>query len=360
MSTDSAATLPAREIEISDAIDKLDDTFTSVASRTPNSIVEMDYRIAGFPVRLRIAGDDLASDIDRSLCHLRVSDGIEPALTIEVWDEEVAGPAFWTRWPEEVDFYGNVSVTPDARYVLHQRKSAVMLLDRQANRITGCVRKRSLLFLDERARPFHRLLSIWLDDQDVQFIHAALAIAENQGMLFVGSGGSGKSTSSVASFLEGFDFLSDDFVALAQTETGQMVGHSLYANCLIANDHISRFPALAEIAHKPNHDIEHKSVAYLSDHPGGRFARETPISAVILPRVVDQPRTTYRPAKSMEAMLALAPSSIIILPGAAPRSLDKLGDLVTTVPAFWLELGHDVGEIGPTVRRISREVAGNA
>lgn len=232
-----------------------------------------------------------------------------------------------------------------------------MLLDRKANRITGCVRSRSHLFLDERARPFHRLLSIWLDDHDVQFIHAALAIAENQGLLFVGSGGSGKSTSSVASFLEGFDFLSDDFVALAQGKDGGLTGHSLYATCLIANDHISRFPALAAIAHKPNHEIEHKSVAYLSDHPGGRFATETPISAVVLPRVIDQPRTTFRPAKPMEAMLALAPSSIIILPGAAPRSLDKLGDLVTTVPSFWLELGHDVGDIGPTVRRISREIA---
>lgn len=360
MSTDPVTTVPAREIDLAEAIGKLGDTFKSVSGKSSNSIVEMDYRIAGFPVRLRIVGEELAADIDRALCHLRVPDGVDPALTAEVWDEESAGPAFWTRWPEEVDFYGNVAVSPDTRYVLHQRESAVMLLDRKANHITGCVRSRSMLFLDERARPFHRLLSIWLDDQDVQFIHAALAIAEDQGMLFVGSGGSGKSTSSVASFLEGFEFLSDDFVALAKSEDGGLTGHSLYATCLIANDHISRFPALAAIAHKPNHAVEHKSVAYLSDHPGGRFAAETPISAVVLPRVVDQPRTTYRPAKPMEAMLALAPSSIIILPGAGSRSLDKLGDLVTTVPAFWLELGHDVGEIGPTVRRISREIAGHA
>lgn len=357
MSTDRTTVVPACEIEIAEAIEKLGETFAGVAGRASDSIVETNYRIAGFPVRLRIVGKDLAADIDRSMCHLRIRDGADPALTVEVWDEEAAGPAFWTRWPDEVDFYGNVAVTPDGRHVLHQRESAVMLLDRKANRITGCVRKRSLLFLDERARPFHRLLSIWLDDHDVQFIHAALAIAENQGLLFVGSGGSGKSTSSVASFLEGFDFLSDDFVALAQREDGGLTGHSLYATCLIANDHIRRFPDLSAIAHKPNHEIEHKSVAYLSDHPGGRFATETPIAAVVLPRVVDQPETAFRPAKPMEAMLALAPSSIIILPGAAPRSLDKLGDLVTTVPAFWLELGHDVRDIGPTVRRISREIA---
>ncbi len=112
-------------------------------------------------------------------------------------------------------------------------------------------------------------------------------------------------------------------------------------------------------AHRANHDIELKSVVYLADHQAARFAPDTPIAAVILPKVVDGPKTTWRRAKPMEAMLALAPTSIIILPEAAPKSLDKLSKLVTTAPAFWLELGHDVGQIEATVRQICQEMANN-
>lgn len=350
---------PTQRIDIADAVANLGEAFAEAVAGAPGALVQTDYRIAGFPVRLRIAGAGLAADIERSLGHLRVTGEPDPALTIEVWDDEEVGPVGWTDWPEDVDLYGTLSVADDARFVLNQRQSSVMLLDRRDNLLTGCIRGRSALFVDERARPFHRLLSIWLDDRDIQFIHAALSVVEDHGLLFVGRGGSGKSTSSVACFLAGFAFLSDDFVALGKAEEGHLVGHSLYATCLLAPDHISRFPSLARIAHRPNLDNEVKSVVYLAEHQGARFVTDTRIAAVILPKVVDKPKTTYHRAKPMEAMLALAPTSIIILPGAAPKSLDKLSELVTTTPAFWLELGHDVAQIAPTVRRICQELAGN-
>jgi len=356
MKSNRTAAPPSQQIDIAAAIAGLGVAFTKAVSRMPGELVESDYLIAGHAVRVRVAGSELAADIDRSLCHLRARDDADPDLTIEIWDDEAVGPAGWTDWPEDADFYGTLSVADGARFVLNQRQSSLMLLDRQENRITGCVRRRSLLFLDERARPFHRLLSIWLHDRDMQPIHAGLTVAEDQGLLFVGRGGSGKSTSSVACFLSGFAFLSDDHIALQRTNDGRLVGHSLYATCLLADDHIKRFPSLEWIACPANQDFEVKSVAYLADHKGARFAADTDITAVILPRVVDRPRTTYRAARPMEAMLALAPTSIIILPGAAPSSLDKLSELVTTVPAYWLELGHDVGQIGPTVRQICKEL----
>jgi len=359
MRSNRKAAPPPRKIDIEDAIAGLGVAFAEVESRISGELIESEYQIAGYKVLLRIVGRELAADVERSLCHLCVRNGAIPDLAIEIWDDEAVGPAGWTDWPENVDFYGTLSVAEGARFVLNQRPSSVMLLDRRENHVTGCVRRRSSLFLDERARPFHRLLSIWLDDRDIQFIHAALTVAEDQGLLFVGSGGSGKSTTSVACFLSGFAFLSDDFVALQKTDNGRLIGHSLYATCLLANDHVKRFPSLAQIVRPPNHGIELKSVAYLADHQGGRFAADTDIAAVILPQVVDRPLTTYRRAKPMEAMLALAPSSVNILPGAVHSSLDKLSKLVTSVPSFWLELGHDVGQIGPTVRQICQELTGH-
>lgn len=342
-------------LELETAIGGLDNAFAEALDRSPDSLVEGDYRIAGYPVHLRIAGPKSALAIDRALAHLRAPPGASPALTVDIWDDESVGPIAWAPWPEDVDFYGTMSIDTENRFILHQRPYSIMLLDRQKNHIVGSVRGLSKQYLDERARPFHRLLSIWLNDRDIQFIHAGLVAKGGMGLLFVGKGGSGKTTSSVACFLNGFDYLSDDFVGFQAVVEGNFIGHSLYGTCLI--DRVERFPQISRIAEPPNYDFEHKSVVFLADHPvENRFATETPISAVILPRVVDRQETTYRPAKPTEALLALAPSSVAILPHAAPRSLDKLSQLVSATPAFWLELGTDVEQIAPRVEQLCDEL----
>ncbi len=339
-----------RLIDIETAIDSLDRAFVAVADRMPDSVVETAYRVAGHPVRVRVAGAQLAADLDKALCHLRAEAGTAPALSIEIWNDAEVGPVPWAPWPEDADTNGTVSVSDDDRFVLTQRPSSVMLLDRQGSRIVGCVRRRDRLFQDERARPFHRLISIWLDDRDIQFIHAGLVARGEKGLLLVGKSGSGKTTASIACFLGGFTYLSDDYVALEATAKDNFVGHSLYATCLV--DRVYRFPALASIAHAPNHGFETKHSVYLADHQAGRFATGIRLAAVVLLKVVDRPDTVYRPAKTIEAMLALAPSSVWILPNSARNTLGKLEGLVTTVPAFWLELGRDVNQISPAVERL--------
>jgi len=352
---------PAREPrnpsdEIEAAFRALERAYAA-AAKGPDPLAVADYRIAGYPVRTRIAGRGLAADVDRALGHLRAGPGGRPALTIEVWDETEAGPVDWPGWPGDPDVYGTLSVSPDDRYLRHQRQSSVMVLDRAESRIMGCVRGRDALCLDERARPFHRLLAIWLDERGIQFIHAGLVAHERQALLFVGKGGSGKTTSSVACFLDGFGYLGDDFVGLQKVDDGHFLGHAFYATCLIDADHARRFPALLEISDAANHDFEDKLVTYLRDHRKDGFGREAGLTGIVLPTVVDREETTFRPATAMEAMLALAPSSVGILPVAGPNALEKLGGLVTAVPAFWLELGRDVDGIAPAVRRICAHLA---
>ncbi|MBK6348992.1 MAG: hypothetical protein IPF50_03935 [Proteobacteria bacterium] len=49
-------------------------------------------------------------------------------------------------------------------------------------------------------------------------------------------------------------------------------------------------------------------------------------------------------------MLALAPSSVLYLPAARPRAMDRLGALVESVPSFRLLLGRDVSRIPQRVK----------
>jgi hypothetical protein len=345
----------ARLIDIDVAMDRLAPAFAGVASRVPESVFEANYLFAGHPVRVRIAGKRLAADVDRALHYVRAPDDIPPALTIEVWDDAEVGPLGLFSWPEDADYHGLVSVTDDARFVLNQRPSSVLLLDREKNRIVGSIRGRDALFQDERARPFHLLVSIWLADRDIPFIHAALVGQDDKGLLFAGKSGSGKTTSSIACYVGGLTYLSDDCVALEKTAEGKFVGHSIYATCM--HDDIKRFPTLASIAHGPNHSFEKKDSVYLLEHDADRFASRIDLAGIVIPKLCDRIDTTHRRAKTMEAMLALAPSSLWMLPNAANASLEKLDGLLTTVPAFWLELGRDVDQVAPAVKRLFSDLS---
>lgn len=336
----------------------LDRAFTKAASRVPDSLVENDYCIAGYPVRLRVFGARLAADMDKAVRHLRSDDDAAPALTIEVWDDEELGTASLEEWPENADAYpdfrGIVSSSEDTRFVLSQRPSSLTLLDRKNGRIVGCVRGRNALYQDERARPFHLLLMIWLDDRNIHFIHSALVARGDIGLLLAGRSGAGKTTSSISCLLGGLTFLSDDYVALEAKADGKFVGHSLYATCLLAEP--SRFPALAPFAHATAAGEETKSVVYLADREESQFVSGVDLTAVVLPKIVDRPDTVYYPARPVEAMMELAPSSLWLLPNS--HSLQKMSELVEKTPAYRLELGRDVGQIAPTIKQLLGELGG--
>jgi len=85
-------------IDTDTAIAELERGFAEAAARAPGALVETNYRIAGQPIRLRVVGTELAADFDRALYLVRATDGADPALTIEVWDNTTNDPAIWTLW----------------------------------------------------------------------------------------------------------------------------------------------------------------------------------------------------------------------------------------------------------------------
>jgi hypothetical protein len=156
--------------------------------------------------------------------------------------------------------------------------------------------------------------------------------------------------------LDGFDYLGDDFIGLESVDDGSFRGHSLYCTALIGLGHMTGFPALARTCAAGHHAYEDKSVARLGRLAEARFAASTTIHAIVLPAVrAHDESTTCERASAREAMFALAPSSVLYLPAAGPRSMDRLGALVERVPSFRLLLGRDVTRIPERVRAILAE-----
>jgi hypothetical protein len=318
-------------------------------------VASLQIMLAGFALRIRVIGEQLAQSLLPPLAHLpRPSPAnARVDLSIDVWSTtETRIPAPSTAAAASPKSMILLKASTDGRYVGEQRAHGELWLDRQSDRIAGWFGSADELNLDERARPFHKLLSAWLEERGVQFIHAGLVCGSRFGMLFVGNGGAGKSTSSIACLRAGMPFLGDDFVGFSR-DGGRLIGHGMYGTCLLNVDHIRRFPDLEQISRKAYHAFEDKSVVLLQHAFPDAIEHRTELGALLLPRVVrGETSSRVRPALKAEALRAIAPTSVMFLPRPSAAAFERLAGLVQTLPSFWLELGSNVDQICDAVRQV--------
>lgn len=327
----------------------------------PELVFESSFMFGGQQVRMRVVGRELSEHLTRPFAHLRTppDDSAPAALTIDVWDERQAHVPYpsggdtdptETVWPAG---NGMLAVSAATRYVRYDCTAWVTWIDRAARRIIGWRANADRISMHERTRPLPFLLPIWYADSGVDVIHAGLVARNEKGVLFCGSNGSGKSTSSLASMCGGLDFLSDDHVGLEERADGSFVGHSVFGSTRVEPDHLTNFPQLIPYAIPSPEWYETKSLILVAEAMPLRVKPSVPIRAIALPMIVDAPRGRILPASRAEALRALAPSTLMQMPfGATPNRFTKLSRLAMSVPAFRLELGRDIGGIAPRVREL--------
>lgn len=336
------------------------EVFAKVKHLHPYSFREAFYVLAGRPVRIRIVGRKLAHFVDLPFAHLRSDEAHSrsPSLTIEMWDEdetEARCHAGLTR--DDLDLHPDLKRSAEGRYASYQLQHSLVCLDRYASSMVGYVSNADDLSLYERGRPLHVPLSLWHKSQDIPLIHAGLISKNGSGLLLAGPGGSGKSTSAVTCAYAGFDYLSDDLVGLEVSSKENFVGHSLYNSTFMEADHLKRFSGLTTHAIKGKYSFEKKHLVLLSQITSLRFAQACRVHAVILPRVLHRPTSTLRRASKGEALMALAPSSLLV--GDRSHGIEgfaKLTRLVEQVPCYWLELGGPLDEIPHVLDGLLSEV----
>lgn len=330
------------------------EAFETAAADAQVETRQLAVRIAGFHVRIRVAGAALGELLLAPLRHHAAEPTGTPDLCIDVVDGGVA--RFESKSAAGAGPYGILlKSSEDGRFVGESRGHTELWLDRQRDHIAGWFQSVDLLNLDELARPFHKMLSCWLEERGVQFIHAGLITHRDAGLLFVGNGGAGKSTSSIACMQAGMGYLGDDFVGFSAGAAG-FCGHGIYGTCLLDAGHIRRFPELERISRPANHGFEAKRIMYLQHDYGDRLKSDVALRALLLPRVVDGAETRTRPASKAQALMAIAPTSVMLLPRPSRSAFARLSALVERLPCFWLELGRDVGAIPGAVARLAEEL----
>ena len=328
---------------------ELADAFERARHGHPGLCRSNTFLFADRPARIRVTGPELAGHIERAFKHLRIDHtDATPELTIDLWDQAATGVTVeGLKAGPDLNAHGKTFVSANGRVVVTARTQTRTALDRKAQHLVGWVGRSADLTQYEIGRPLHSELILWHRDRGAQAIHAGLVAKEGQGVLFGGPGGAGKTTTALTSLKTGFEYLADDYVALEPESDGSFMGHSLYCSTHLEPEHLKRFPYLIPHATAGTLEREDKYLVMLSDVLPQGLSRKARIRAVALPRVTDSNDTTIEEATTIESMLRLAPSSLILLPftGVGGSDFEGLADFLQRVPTYWINLGRELEQI---------------
>jgi hypothetical protein len=281
-------------------------------------------------------------------------DSDEAQLEIDIWDQDetsISCPAEFepvekhiagSTWYVE---FGLILGSSDDAFVGCQRPQVFAWYSRETQHLVCCIQTSENLPLYDLGKPLLFPLLLWHSDQGMEVIHTCLISKGGQGVLFAGRGWVGKSTSALACIEGGFSYLGDDYIALERIGVGSFAGHSLYSSTWLMANHLTRFPKLIPHAIYARDPEQEKSLVFLSDVYSAQLRTVAPIRIIVLPRVTGALSPRARPASRAEALLALAPKSLILLPSSGAKGMENLVQLVEHVPCFWLELGQDLSEV---------------
>lgn len=195
----------------------------------------------------------------------------------------------------------------------------------------------------ETAAPLRSLFNWWLQDTPYQLMHGGALATDQGGVLIMGPGGTGKSTTCSLAFRSSLKYLSDDF-CLVDTGPEKRV-YSIYSSSKLRPDVYQRFPELnPSLYWKPQSSVE-KAVYLLFPHFKEKILRSAPLKALLIPKITGKPHTEIYPTSPVKALAALAPSTVFHLSGPGDYTFKKTVQLVKGLPSYQLALGAQLEEI---------------
>ncbi len=204
----------------------------------------------------------------------------------------------------------------------------------------------------EQSSPLRVQFIWWLAAFGQQLIHGGAVARGASGVMLVGRGGSGKSTSTVACLESGWQFLGDDYV-LFGLEPEPTV-YNLYQSAKLNVAHLhTHFPRLSDTIYDyTTSDRQDKAILMLNDYFPGQMVNACTINAIVLPRVTGGQSPRLVEISPQTTLAGLVSSTLHQLPPVPPQYVRKMVQLVNSVPNYRLEIGGSPHEIPNVLARL--------
>jgi hypothetical protein len=314
------------------------------------------YVIAGLAVTLRFAGPALVERLTAALEHHPRGRPGAPGLTVSIWDASTGVPL--PRFPDDAIDGGTsagarTGATPAVRLKYRPEQRSLSVLDRAADRAVLGVVDGAALPYGETGAPLRVIFHWWMADHNRQLVHAAAVGTADRGLLLVGRGGSGKSSTALACLGSALRYAGDDYCLVSFDPAPR--AHSLYGSAKLHADHARRFPGLAPALANGRRLETEKALFMVRRAFPDHLQASVRVSALVLPVLAADGRTWLERASAGAALLAVAPSTILQLPGAGRAAFDTMSRLVRQVPCYRLHLGGDLGVLPPLLEGVLAE-----
>ncbi len=349
------------------------DTMYGDAKRAETQAGYKDYHycLAGQSVCLRIAGAGFAEKLPTALCHLARPIAEKPSLTIHAWDDvstQTVLPRLLSRYlsfvqmhcfdylgprNEMIDFHGD-----RIRALMHLEPVIISLFDPVRSIALYWTRDVDQIPIWDWGTPLRIILNEWARLHQLLLVHCGAVGIEQGGVIFAGKSGSGKSTSALACLDYGaLKYAGDDYSLLSVT--AQPYVHSLYSSAkLKGTSDFERFSHLLPMVANRDQIDDKKALIFLNDAYRERVTSGFPLRAIVVPRISGMPGSTVEPADAITALKALAPSTLLQLPGSGKETMAGLAALVRQVPAYTLNAGTQMRGIAQNVEALLKDLCG--
>jgi len=325
------------------------------AGEAAGGFVEHRFLIADRVVALRFAGPALMPPLTAALAHARTEAAGEPDLTVRIWDSESTGttmpPPPWG--PDDYREHGVIRGWFDEEIQVTWQwvtNALSVLVPARGEGLHWTASVDEYPYFD-RAAPLRKLLHLWLSGEGLQFTHAA-ALGDADGcVLLTGSSGAGKSSATLACLDSPIGHVADDYCVLERGRE-QVTVHSVYSSAKANQDSLDRLGLPPELVANPVREPDDKAVIFLGDHFPEKLVDRAPLRAFAVPVVTGEQRTRVVPVSPSVALAAMAPSTLLQLPGTGDATLRALAAAVRSVPCFRLEAGTDPGGVPAAIEEM--------
>jgi len=318
------------------------------ASVSMGGEVHRYLKINGFSIRLSFCGSGMIPDIMPAFEHVVSPEVSESDLTVCIWDSKTSG----IKIPEIPGKINDLSISEailkyndDTLMIVYWLEiKTIMLLNKTRNLGIYWIQDASAIPFYDKVSPLRLIFQRWMRRRSCQVVHAGAVGFYDGGVLLVGKGGSGKSTTSLTCLNSELLYAGDDLCLI--TDYPDPYVYSLYNTGKLNAHDIDRFPSLkpALIDHRQLNGEKAIYFFYRCFHD--KISAGFPVKAIFILEITGLMNTKIRRVSPAKGFLALAPTTVSLMPrGVQPDLYHHLASFVRRVPNYVLELGTDLNQI---------------
>lgn len=340
--------------------DGLDDWFAATAAAAATT----HHAVAGQRITVTApAGTDSAA-LARALPPVAANTPAEPTLRVTMWRGATAAAApFVANLVRSLESNWSTLCGPRGEVVDLHTDTTTAIFDPGGHVLSVVDRSRGQAWavkIDDRPYPFWEVgspLRFILHDHfsraGLQVVHGAAVGDDRGGLLIVGNGGSGKSSTALAAAAHGLRYLGDDYCLV---DPAGLAVHTLYVTGkLVGSADVDRLPEYR--GRSINADSferggSGKGVFLVDDVVPGSLTASRHLRAIVLPRITPGRASLAQAGSRGDALAAIFPSTVGQLPGAGPEDARNVERLVAGLPAVELKAGSDPQGLAEAIREI--------